>query len=463
MGPIGANIRALGRRLLSRRSAGGTPGAAPGPQADLVVEPLSDRTADAAAAALADSFTDDLYLALARLPGRAVVRGLGGRGAAPADRAPPAPEASVVVPLAARWRLSGEMHGEPAGGGIRVRLDLRPASGRTRWTGHFADSTPDFAAVLETALTEVADALDVAPAQVPSVTDLHGIRGGPAYLAVLQGRHYVSLPGRRRQEQARRLFREAVTLDADYARAWAELADCNARIYAYSVAEESLRGEAAEAVSRALTLAPAHPGSHVAAGRVAMLFDRWGDAQAHFSRALALQPNHYNALYQFGRACMHQGEHLRAAELYRAAAGVMPHEYQATLLAAQAYEQLGDAVQAAAWAREGVARVTRHHEAFPDDGRALSMGAAAFLRPGDHAAARDWINRALALDPDDVAVHYNAACLYARLGDVDTALDCLERLELRQMANRAWVENDPDLAGLRAHPRFQRLLRALSA
>ncbi len=459
MGPIGLRIRSFGRRLLARRSPATNAAALPvvGPATrvvDLLVVPLADRTDDASATALLGSFTDDLHAALARLPGLSV-------GLALVDAAEGRHDARLDPPAQGHWRLSGEVQGDAAGGGYRLRFDLSPASGRARWAGRFADCDPDYAVILGAVVTEVADALGVAPSLGPSVTDLHGPRGGPAYLAVLQGRHYASQPGRRRLEQARRLFREAVTLDADYSRAWSELAGCSARIYAYSVAEEGLRHEAAEAVARALALAPEHPGSHVAAGLVAMLFDRWGDAQQHFGRALALQRDHYNALYQFGRACMHQGEHQRAAELYRAAAGVMPHEYQATLLAAQAYEQLGDEVQTLAWTREGATRVTRHHQAFPDDGRALSMGAAAFLRLGERDAARDWINRALALDPDDVAVHYNAACLYARLGDVDTALACLERLELRQMANRAWVEHDPDLAALRGHPRFQALLTAL--
>ncbi|MCC5861606.1 MAG: tetratricopeptide repeat protein [Gammaproteobacteria bacterium] len=458
MGPIGLRIRSLGRRLLARQSQD-TNTAAPaiGPATrivDLLVVPLADRTADASAAAVVDSFTDDLHVALARLPGLSVARALVDVGEARCEARPDRP-------VAGRGGVSGEILGFVAGAGSGLWFDLRRAAGGARWAGHFADCDPDYAVILGAAVIEVADALGVAPSLAPSVTDLHGRRGGPAYLAVLQGRHYASLPGRRRLEQARRLFRDAATLDSDYARAWAELAGCSARIYAYSVAEEGLRNEAAEAVARALALAPEHPGSHVAAGLVAMLFDRWGDAQAHFGRALALQPDHYNALYQFGRACMHQGEPRRAAELYRVAAGVMPHEYQATLLAAQAYAQLDDEVQARAWTREGVARVSRHHQAFPDDGRALSMGAAAFLRLGECAAARDWINRALALDPEDIAVHYNAACLYARLGDVDTALACLERLELREMVNRGWVEQDPDLTALRGHPRFEALLTAL--
>ncbi|MEO0651520.1 MAG: hypothetical protein AAFZ65_12670, partial [Planctomycetota bacterium] len=62
-------------------------------------------------------------------------------------------------------------------------------------------------------------------------------------------------------------------------------------------------------------------------------------------------------------------------------------------------------------------------------------------------------------------LYYNLACTHALLGDVDQALDFLQReLESPRMSagararQRAWARDDPDLAALRGDPRFDALV-----
>ena len=63
------------------------------------------------------------------------------------------------------------------------------------------------------------------------------------------------------------------------------------------------------------------------------------------------------------------------------------------------------------------------------------------------------------------ALYYNLACTHALLGDVDQALDYLQRefeenhpTEGSLRRQKEWARSDPDLANLRAHPRFERLV-----
>ncbi len=77
---------------------------------------------------------------------------------------------------------------------------------------------------------------------------------------------------------------------------------------------------------------------------------------------------------------------------------------------------------------------------------------------GDIERAREWAEYALALDPEDAVTRYNSACFYARIGETDKALDCLEN----SVISRAWIENDADLNSLRNQPRYRTILDSLS-
>jgi adenylate cyclase len=74
-----------------------------------------------------------------------------------------------------------------------------------------------------------------------------------------------------------------------------------------------------------------------------------------------------------------------------------------------------------------------------------------FLALGEEGRAHEWANQALALDPESKSTRYNIACLYARAGRTDDALDLLEN----SIASRRWIENDPDLESLRGDPRYR--------
>ena len=51
------------------------------------------------------------------------------------------------------------------------------------------------------------------------------------------------------------------------------------------------------------------------------------------------------------------------------------------------------------------------------------------------------------------------ACLYARLGETDRALDTIGRAIGGGYENFRWMQHDPDLDSLRGDPRFQQLVQ----
>ena len=87
----------------------------------------------------------------------------------------------------------------------------------------------------------------------------------------------------------------------------------------------------------------------------------------------------------------------------------------------------------------------------------MALPALAYL--GERDRAKDWLARALAIDPDDNIARYNAACTYSLLGESDRAIDLLEPC-LQQVGpdQKLWFKNDFDLDPIRNHPRYQKLL-----
>ena len=72
------------------------------------------------------------------------------------------------------------------------------------------------------------------------------------------------------------------------------------------------------------------------------------------------------------------------------------------------------------------------------------------------------MERALAIDPDDTHLQYNAACTWTQLGEYDRAFDLLEVWTQHGGGiSKAWFKRDPDLDPLRDLPRYQKLLRLI--
>ena len=78
---------------------------------------------------------------------------------------------------------------------------------------------------------------------------------------------------------------------------------------------------------------------------------------------------------------------------------------------------------------------------------------------GKRDEAIAWLERAIALDPDDSQTLYNAACTWSQLGEFDRAFELLERwLPKAGVEKRMWLKQDIDFDPIRSDPRFESLL-----
>src|SRR5262249_41018752 len=101
----------------------------------------------------------------------------------------------------------------------------------------------------------------------------------------------------------------------------------------------------------------------------------------------------------------------------------------------------------------------------PDNGSAMGYGVGALAALGEAERAKEWAERALLLDPDNMNMRYNFACtLIVELHDYEAALDLLEPgFEKLRIEAVNWAKTDPDLDLVRDHPRFKAMIAAAEA
>jgi adenylate cyclase len=126
---------------------------------------------------------------------------------------------------------------------------------------------------------------------------------------------------------------------------------------------------------------------------------------------------------------------------------------------------IGDKEGVRRTARRALERCEKIVAMEPDNGSALGFAVGALAALGEAERAKEWAERALLLDPDNVNLRYNFACsLVTDLHDHDAALDMLgPRFETMGIEVLNWVKTDPDLDPIRDHPRFKAILEAAEA
>lgn len=282
-----------------------------------------------------------------------------------------------------------------------------------------------------------------------------------AYDYYLRGKQFFYRYTRKGIEFALKMYSQAIELDPAFVRAYAGTADCCSYLYMYAGSHDPHRKQADSTSLKAVKLDPDSGEAHASRAVALSLKKAYREAEQEFETAIRLDPTLFEAYYFYARVCFAEGKLDRAIQFYEKAIEVNPHDYQAPLLVAQIYSDLGDDTKAEDSRRRGILAAESRLKLYPDDARALYMGANGLVALGESDKGLEWAQQALAMDPDEPMVLYNVACIQSLARRFDEALLTLEKAVRKGLTQKGWLEHDSNLDPLRHFPRFKKLIKQL--
>lgn len=277
---------------------------------------------------------------------------------------------------------------------------------------------------------------------------------------VQRGNAYLGRSGNRSYRYALEMFRQASALDPEDARAHGGISASHALLYLHAAPTDHHHASAVASMKTALEIDADCAEAQLSRALVALMRADPAEAERAFRQAEQLEPGLFHIWYYHGRGCAERSDHDGALSCFTRAAEANPFDYQALALAEQSFTRMGLRADQRRAARACAAAAERALQRNPDDVRALSLAACVLphLKRGTEAVG--WTERAIALEPDEPFVNFNAACVFISLGDYERAIRYFTRVPLTARGNSNWIAHDPSLDPVRAHPKFTALLPA---
>jgi adenylate cyclase len=375
-----------------------------------------------------------------------------------------------VCDVAKKLGVSHVLEGSVRKAGGRVRITAQLIDGKAGghvWADRYDRDLTDIFAIQDEISKAIVDALKVKllPEEKEAI-QTRGTSNVEAYNAYLMARQlWISgfYGDVRNIEAIARIARQAVTLDPNYAEAWALMALAQSELRFWLGRDE----DALPAAERALELNPDLPEALCVKARYLEGEGHDQEAVKLVERALGLDPESWEVNREAARLMYREGRTIDAIPFFEKSMSLMSSDFHSGGMLFACYTHAGDLE-----ARERVAEPTleRAEAALakdPTNGAALAAGVAALMILREHDRAKEWANRAMmAVDPGNVSMLYNLGCAYIVLAnDVDRALDMFEKF-FEQVVGSALLKHlqaDPDLDCLRDHPRFKQMLAAAQA
>jgi adenylate cyclase len=373
-----------------------------------------------------------------------------------------------VGQVASQLKVSHVVEGSvrKAAGRVRITAQLIDGANDSHlWAERYDRDLNDIFAIQDEISRAIVDALKVKllPEEEKAI-EQRGTENVDAYNLFLMARQtfVTGFEGDPRcNEAVIRLCRRAVEIDPNYAEAWTFIAMAEMRLRSTLGTGRGGDGGLA-AAERALSLNPDLAEAHAVKARILSEENRNDEASREIEIALQLDPESHQVNRSAAVLRFRQQQLEEAIRHWEKAVALEAGDFGSSGMLITCYTALGNHE-----AMRRVAEITRvraekvlAHDL--NNGSAMGHGGIALAVLGQRERAKDWMGRALLIDPENLTVRYNFACALANhLHDTEAALEMLGPAFEKMgsgLINHAKV--DPDLDPLRDDPRFKEMLAA---
>jgi adenylate cyclase len=427
-------------------------------RASVCVLPFINMSGEPEQEYFSDGITEDIITDLSKVSALSVVA----RNTAFTFKGESVDVKEVAKTLGVTYVLEGSVR--KAGNRVRITAQLIDgAAGDHVWADRYDRDLDDIFAIQDEISKAIVEALKVKllPEEKKAI-EHRGTSNAEAYNLYLMARQqWISgLSGSvRRDEAIVRLCRQAVGLDPDYAQAWALMALAQVELQFM----HGLQADALPSADRALEINPKLAEAHCVKARYLEEEGKAEEAEKQVRTALELDGESYEANREAARMLFRYGHIKECIPYFEKAVATMDMDFVSSAMLITCYNAMRDTEKARKAAKITLERAEKTIAKDPANCSALAMGASALTVFGHKERARDWVNRALLLDPDNLSVRYNLACSLAlELDDKEGALAALapffDKVGSTMLIRH--MDADPDLDPIREDPRFKAMLGA---
>jgi adenylate cyclase len=441
-------------RLASAASAAG------GGRVAICVLPFANMSGDLEQEYFSDGITEDIITDLSKVSALAVTS----RNSAFVYKGKHVDVPKVARELKVGHVLEGSVR--KAGGRVRITAQLVDASSNDHvWAERYDRDLNDIFALQDEISTAIVNALKLKllPAEKRAI-ERRGTDNVEAYNLYLMARQsYINgVEGEARSaEVIVRLCSRATEIDPNYALAWALMALGQKKLHFQGRRNDGGLAAAERALALEANLAEAH------AIKAEILAEdgRHDEGAAEVAIALRLDPESYEVNRYAGLLSYRQHRLEDAIRYWEKATSLMETDIYSSGMSISGYTAVGDSQGTLRAAQRTLTRADKALAQDPNNGAVTAYSAYALAALGDAERAKERMNRALLIDPDNLGMRYNFACaLLVHLKEADAALDLLgpvfEKMALG-LLNHA--KADPDFIPLRDNPRFKAMIAAAEA
>jgi adenylate cyclase len=450
-----ASVAALAGPARAKGSAGGRTSAR---QLSVCVLPFQNMSGDAEQEYFSDGISEDITTDLSQVSALEVIA----RNTAFTFKG----NSMDVCDVARKLGVSHVLEGSVRKAGSRVRITAQLIDGRTGghvWAERYDRDLDDIFAIQDEISKAIVAALKVKllPEEKKAI-EQRGTTSAEAYNLYLMARQYWITGNHgdiRREERVMRIASRAVEIDPYYARAWALLAIAQSNLR-YGFGQQVDDGVAA--AHTALSIDPSIAEAYCPMARRLDEKGQHAEALAEIEKALRLDPDSWEVSREAARLFYVQRRIEDAARCFEKAVSIFDTDFHAWGMLSSCYQALGDTEGMLRAAKMMVSQAERVLAEDPSNGAALGIVAGGLATLGETERAKEWMERAMLIDPDNLNMRYNFACVLASHmsgADPDAALNLLEPL-FRRMSGSLFRTAlvDPDFDQIRDHPHVQKML-----